>query len=459
MKYIAFVSIIVGVVFSSCYKEEIVFPGDGIDGWDNATHSSSATPNYNLVFSDNQVNRLDITIDADDWDTMQDDLESIYGSSNTRMGPPDGQDAGGGSDFSDQTPVYIPCDVVFNGVPWYHVGIRYKGNSSLSAYSSEVKKLPFRMEFSEFEEDYPEISGQTFNGFPALSLSSNYNDKSFVREKMGCDLFREFGVPAPYASMYELYIDYGDGPVYYGVYTVLEIAFETMLKKQFNSDYGNCYKPDGDGAAFSSSNFSLDVFENKTNGGTGGPDIQALYDILHSSTRLSDTTSWKTQMESVFDVDGFLKWLAVNTTIQNWDTYGLMTHNYYLYHDPSDDLIKWIPWDNNEAFEEGKMGGALSYEFTEISSDDWPMIKNVLSVSGYEQQFKSHINDFISNEFDPTKMATAYSELESLLQNSVANETSEYSFLTSSAEFSTDISTLKTHASTRNSVAKSYIGN
>lgn len=36
----------------------------------------------------------------------------------------------------------------------------------------------------------------------------------------------------------------------------------------------------------------------------------------------------------MFDVDGFLRYLAVNGIIQNWDTYGRMVHNYFLYNAP-----------------------------------------------------------------------------------------------------------------------------
>jgi hypothetical protein len=60
-----------------------------------------------------------------------------------------------------------------------------------------------------------------------------------------------------------------------------------------------------------------------------------MYDYLHASTRTSNPTQWEKDLEPEFDVDGFLKYLAVNTTIQNWDTYGRMTHNYYLYNDPA----------------------------------------------------------------------------------------------------------------------------
>ena len=48
--------------------------------------------------------------------------------------------------------------------------------------------------------------------------------------------------------------------------------------------------------------------------------------------------------------------LALNQAMVNWDTYGRMTHNYYLYSDPSDDRFTWIPWDLNEAILERNGG-------------------------------------------------------------------------------------------------------
>ena len=62
-------------------------------------------------------------------------------------------------------------------------------------------------------------------------------------------------------------------------------------------------------------------------------DIQALFAALHDSTRTTDATSWRKKLESIFNVDLFVKYLAVNGIIQNWDTYGRMPHNYYLYNE------------------------------------------------------------------------------------------------------------------------------
>ena len=82
-----------------------------------------------------------------------------------------------------------------------------------------------------------------------------------MREKSAADLFRNFGVPAVRTAFYEVYIDEGTGTYqYYGVYTLTEIVFDTFLNDWFGSKSGNCYKPDGNGARFFSSNFTLTDF-------------------------------------------------------------------------------------------------------------------------------------------------------------------------------------------------------
>lgn len=460
-------------IFSSCYKETLVISGTGLEDWTATTHSSSATPDYATVFNQNQVNRVDIVIDSRYWTIMSNNIKDLYGETSsagggaTGGGPGGGgpgggggggmTTGGGGGDFAEETPAYVPCSWFFNDKEWYNVGIRYKGNSSLSSgYQAGNGKLPFRIKFDYYADEFPEITGQTFYGFSDLSLSSNYNDQSFMREKVATDLFREFGVAAPQTAFYELYVDYGEGPVYFGLYTFVEVVFDKMLASQFGSGTGNCYKPDGNGAAWSSATFNIGDFGKKTNEDIGDwSDIWAMYDALHASTRTSNTSQYKTDLEAVFDVDLFLKYLAVNNTIQNWDTYGRMTHNYYLYNNPSNNLISWIPWDNNEAFEEGKQGGSLAFELNDADLANWPLISYLIDIPAYRATYDAYIDDFIHTAFDPTKMQVQYSTMKSLIEPSVEKETGGYTYLTGS--FDDAVTTITNHASTRYTAAIDYL--
>jgi len=424
----------------SCKKQ--VFIPDGEVNGGLASHNKGYAADYDIVFDNSKVNKIEIVFTAAEWSAMKKDLaDKTSGGGNP------------GGTFSSENPDYFPADIYFNGLVWKHVGVRYKGNSSLRARSG---KLPLRFDFDEFEDTYAGISNQRFYGFKELSMSSNFDDPSLIRESTANTLFREFGVPAVRTAYYEIWIDQGTGTSeYYGVYTMCEVVFDTFLKDNFGSKTGNCYKPEDDGASFASNGFTLDGFELKTNEDINDKsDIQTMYNFLHAATRTSNAAQWRSDLESVFDVDGFLKYLAVNNTIQNWDTYGRMEHNYYLYHDPQDGLIKWIVWDNNEAFQTGKQGGSLSFGMTEVGSD-WPLISFLIADDTYKAQYKAHVKNFIETTFEASKMSTYYSGQEALLSVSAGKERSGYSFV--NGQFSSAISTLKSHNTSRIAAAKAYL--
>ena len=441
----------------SCKKEVYVEEGNNLPDWSSASHSNSADPNYALIFNQNTVQRIDLVLSEDEFKDMSDDLDDLLASSG---GPGGGGPGGGGTVDLEEDPIYVAADFFYNGKQWYEVGLRYKGNSSLSRpYSQGIKKYPLRLKFDKYEDEYPEINNQRFYGFKDISMGSNFNDPSFMREKMATDLFREFGVPAPQTAFYEVWVDEGDGiPKYYGLYTMVEVVFDSMLEEMFGSNTGNCYKPDGDGARFGASGFSLDDFEKKTNEAIADwSDIQALYDALHSGTRTTNVEKWKEDLESLFDVNGFLKYLAVNNTIQNWDTYGNMTHNYYLYHDPADDLIKWIPWDNNEAFNSnGGRYNPLSFSMSEVS-DDWPLISFLIEIPEYQEIYENHLQDFIDGPFMTEKVSATYSSLDLIISTSATSEVTDYTFLINSGSYSSAVSQIKTHASQRKTAVQAYL--
>lgn len=433
-------AILIAFGFVSC--EEIVFVPDGEVNGGASSHNIGYYPDYDQVFNQSVVQRIDIVFTSDNWNDMQSDLASkISGST-----------GGPGTTFDSENPSYFPADIYYNDLLWENVGVRYKGNSSVRANSG---KLPLRFNFDEFEDTYMGISNQRFYGFKELSLSSNYNDASLIREAAADKLFRNFGVPAVRTAFYEIYIDSGSGAEYFGVYTMCEVIFDTFLEDYFGSNTGNCYKPEDDGASFAELDFTLDGFELKTNEGISDKsDIQEMFDILHSVNRSNNPEQWRADLESVFDVDGFLRYLAVNNTIQNWDTYGRMPHNYYLYHDPADDLFKWIVWDNNEAFQTGKQGGSLPFEMNDTGFD-WPLVSFMAVDEVYFETYKGYVKEFIESDFSVGNMTTTYSNYQNLVQESADAERTGYSFV--NGQLNSAISTLKSHNSNRVASATSFV--
>ena len=174
-------------------------------------------------------------------------------------------------------------------------------------------KLPFKFDFDEFEEDYPAIKNQRFFGFKQLSLASNYGDPAGMRDSLVYELLEEAGLPSLRTAPYAVVLDYGEGPVRLGLYTMVEVVDDTGIPSYFGSDDGNIYEGAGYGASLSSQNAHLieESFETKNNEDEADwSDIWALYEVLHSEKRKRDPVAWRTDLEAIFDVDGFLEWLV-----------------------------------------------------------------------------------------------------------------------------------------------------
>ncbi len=437
-------------------------------GWTDETHGDDAQPNYDMVFSQDTVRRIDLTIESADWQMMQDDMTENYGefgSGGMGGGPPDGGGPPPGGGFSgvgmgeaDANPIWRPCTFEFEGITWWHAGVRFKGNSSLrDTWGMGIYKLPLRFDFDEFEDDYPEIDDQRFYGFKKLTLSSNYHDDSFIREKLAADIFRDAGVPAPQTAFYRVYIDMGNGPVYFGLYTMVEVPAEPMLEQQFLDPEGNLYKPEGTGATFAG--YDENSFDKETNEDEADySDVLALYNTLQSSR--VDAEAWRSSLEKVLDVTGFLRWLAVNTVIENWDTYGLMSHNYYLYNDPGDGLLHWIPWDNNESLGVNTRDPlSLDLSSSEVGSD-WPLIRYLMDDALYRQTYVELVEETVTEVFNVDRMEPIFEAAHELVGSYVVGDGGEiegYTLLTDSDNFDAALDALNDHVADRYDEALEFV--
>lgn len=452
------------------------------------SHSKGAEPDYTVVFPQDEVNRIDITLSEEAWTALHDELDAQFGaaSSNTNQGDqaqmpqanggaPGGRPGGnnnrpggavGGVNVADATETsYVSATVTFNGEIWNSVGFRYSGNSTLrSSWRNGTDKISFRLDFDEFEEVDPSTQDQRFFGFKQIAFKSNSHDASYLHEKVAADIFRESGVAASQTAFYEVYLDHGDGSEYLGLFTAVEIVDDTLIKSRFEDDSGNVYKPEGAGAAFVAGTFTEEGFEKQTNEEEADwSDIQAVFEALNSDLRISDPAAWRKNLESVFDVDAFIRWLAVDTIIQNWDTYGSMAHNYYLYTDPTDRLVTWIPWDNNEALKSKNSGGngapAQSVRTLDLSSvgEAWPLIRYLMDDPVYFEKYQQYLQETVDTAFQPEKLADTIQKYHDMIEASVQKETQDSTQLSSIDAFNQSVTGLVQYVEDRYGEVIAYL--
>lgn len=377
-------------------------------------------------------------------------------------GGPGGPGGGGGVDLIENTPIYVECDVATEDRQWRHVGVRFKGNSSLAmSWSAGVYKLPLRLNFDKFEDDYPEIKDQRFYGFKNLSLSNGTQDQSLLRDKIGTEVFASAGLPAPATAFYRVFIDHGDGPTYFGLYTGVELPSDKVfLETHFENDEGNVYKPDGAGATWAT--WDTETLGKDSNEDEADySDAQALFDALHADR--TDAAAWRAGLEARLDVEGFLRWLALNAVIQDWDQYGQMPHNYYLYANPdAGNRFSWIPWDHTFAFATGGGfgGGGLSLSMDEVSAD-WPLIRFLLDDPVYLDVYRGYVAQAAQVEYEPAAAEARFRAAHELIAPYVVGPEGEiegYTFIQSEASFNDSLDALIAHANARQADVAAYLG-
>jgi hypothetical protein len=404
--------------------------------WTRASHCKYEDANYELLFPDDEVQRLDIIMSPEDAQAMYDDLEQMLGPFGGGNQQPPGPS-------ENEDPIYIPTTVRFGEHTWTEVGMRYKGNSSLKfAWSDGILKLSFRLHFDNFADETPELEDQRFWGFRKMTFASAYKDPSYLRDKVAAEVFRDFGVPAARSSYVELWVDQGEGPAYWGVYVMIEDPSDELVQTQF-SEGGNLYKPEGPGADWTY--FDQAGFVKKTNEDSSDwSDVEAAIEALHADP--SDDAAWRAQLDSTFDVEHFLRFLAVNQTLQNWDTYGVAPHNYYVYADPDDGhRLTWIPWDLNLTFFEGSGGHtALSILLEEVNGASWPLIRFVLDDPVYGPAYLAILGELYDTAFDVNAIENRMIAYHDLVAPYVADEVAPYTHLVNDQEFADSLYELPT---------------
>lgn len=431
----------------------------------SSTHGKLDEPNYDLVFPNAKVKTLTITITPANWQAMLDDMARFWGPRGGAGRPPTGgQMAGGVGGFPDHDPVYASVTVSFDGLTWNHVGLRFKGNSSLrAAWSGNADRFPFRMDFDQFEEAHPETKNQRFHGFKTLSLSNNTGDPTHMREALYYDLSAEAGLVTPARGFYEIMLDRGEGAKSLGLYTVLEVVRENVIPRHFEDASGSLFK-----ATQAASNLAANAKASlmsgfEAEGGIGRKEEEAkwtklasLHDALHAPTRTTDAAAWRAGLESVLDVPSYLEWLALSTLFQHWDTYGRMPHNYYLYDDPKSQRFHWISWDHNFVLGaavgggRGFPGGSVPFNKSNAGAS-WPLITFLYTDATYRRAYDGALTELLRDIFEPGKVGMRIDQLGALLQ--------PYATKSSNTEaYAQALQALKSTVASQAMAARSYLG-
>ena len=171
---------------------------------------------------------------------------------------------------------YYTANVVIDGESYKNVGIRAKGNTSLSTVSPlGSERYSFKIEFDHYD------STKSYHGLDKLSLNNLIQDSTMMKDYLTYTMMNEFGVASPLCSYVYITVNGED----WGLYLAVEGVEEAFLERNYGSDYGELYKPDSisfGGGRGNGKDFNMDDFMNTADtsdasgdpsGGTTMPDM------------------------------------------------------------------------------------------------------------------------------------------------------------------------------------------
>lgn len=177
--------------------------------------SKAVNWNYypNHIFDDSYVHSIDVIVDPTSWQTLLDTA-------------------------SDKE--YINCNLLIDNQLFTNIGIRAKGNSSLTMVnSSDSDRYSFKIEFDQYD------NSTSYYGLDKLTLNNIIQDSTYMKDYLVYTLMGEFGVPSPLVSYTELTVN-GEP---FGLYLAVEAIEEGFLQRNYGNNYGYAYKPETSGGA------------------------------------------------------------------------------------------------------------------------------------------------------------------------------------------------------------------
>ena len=247
------------------------------------------------------------------------------------------------ADFNN-TDVDVPARLTVDGRTYEDVGVHFRGMTSFM-FVSEGRKRPLNLALDFVHR------GQNFCGYRTLNLLNAHTDPTFLRTVLYSHISRDY-IAAPKANYVRLVIN-GES---WGVYVNAQQVNRDFTRDFFGTPEGARWKVPGSPR------------------GRGGLEYLgeevAPYRQIYSIKSKDDQESWEAlirlcrvlnetpldQLEGalapLLDVDGALKFLALDNALSNNDGFWTRASDYYLYRD-TQGRFHLIPNDTNESLSQG----------------------------------------------------------------------------------------------------------
>ena len=356
-------------------------------------------------------------------------------------------------------PIVLASSVSIGDDTVKYVGIKTKGNLTLKeVWNSSSDRFSFTINFGKYiNTDNGYTDKQNLYGLRKVALNNIYGDATLMKEYLSYELMTKMGIPTPEYSLINLYIN----DEFYGVYMMVESIDSSLTQRTLGEKSDYLVKPESSGGDLIYDNsldeyinddgefdFSSIIYDNSGNiiypndksnplykyNGLWENDEDTFEDIVDMLPTIfkwmktlnelnnidnPNTDDYKLALEEIIDVDGLIRYFAVNTYLVNLDSYqSEKMQNYALYINETGEATI-IPWDYNYSFGVYGLGSASDVINFDIYNPvinttlkDRPLLNVILQNDEYKVLYKKYLNDItiIASEGGTTSDGDTYEE-------------------------------------------------
>ncbi len=321
------------------------------------------------------------------------------------------------------TDVEVPAKLTVDGKTYPGVGVRFRGASSFFTVAEGLKRsFNLAVDFSNNE--------QRLLGVKTLNLLNSHTDPTYLRTPLYYHVARQY-LPAHKANHVRVVIN-GES---WGIYVNVEQFNADFIQERFGTPKGARWKVPGsprgrgalsylgeDPAAYKA------IYDLKTK-----EDSKAWADLARLCRVLNETPpqDLEAALSPLLDIDGALRFLALENVFINGDGYWIRSSDYNLYQDTKGQF-HIIPHDANETFRapEGPgFGGGNRIQGVELDplygadSPDKPLISKLLAVPSLRAKYLAHVQSMATTWLAWDKLKPLADSWQGLIADDVKADT------------------------------------
>ena len=294
--------------------------------------------------------------------------------------------------------VEVPATMIVDGKTLRDVGVHYRGNSSFRMVPAGYKhSINLTVDFVHGKQD--------FRGYNNFNLLNANNDPTFVRTPLYAEIARRY-IPIARVNFVRVVIN-GES---WGVYVSSQQVDKDFLEDSFKTRDGARWRVPGSPRGRAGLEYLGDtvasyrqLYEIKSD-----DDPEAWAALIRLCKVLNETPADKLEaaLAPLLDIDGVLRFLALDVALVNSDGYWTRASDYNIYLDPKGQF-HIIPHDFNEAmggeggraFGPGRSGPDLD-PLVGLNDATKPLRSKLLAVPALRARYLAYVRDIADTWLD-----------------------------------------------------------